>query len=351
MSLLSPIEWENFLSNFPDAHILQTKPWGELKQAFGWKVAHLGVTSADSLHSIGAQILIKPLPFGLSLAYIARGPVGLNQQPDKNPLWKKWLAEVDHLCQKQRVVFLKIEPDLWRDNDEKNLSSLKEQVPAGFLSSQQDIQPSRTLMVDLSGDEDDVLARMKQKTRYNVRLASKKGVIVKQSQDLTTFYRLMSLTAQRDQFGVHSLAYYQKAFDLFNSKGACQIFIAEYQGEPLAAIMVFYHGKRAWYFYGASANEHRDRMPAYLVQWEAIRWAKAQGCSQYDLWGVPDDDLQSLEDNFMNRSTGLWGVYRFKRGFGGELMRTQGPWDRVYKPFWYSLYHTWLKIKEGDNEA
>jgi lipid II:glycine glycyltransferase (peptidoglycan interpeptide bridge formation enzyme) len=190
---------------------------------------------------------------------------------------------------------------------------------------------------------------MKQKTRYNVRLARKKGVVVKSSADLESFYRLMLVTSQRDAFGVHDLEYYRKAYELFHPKGECVLLLAEYQGEPLAGIMVFTHGKRAWYFYGASSNQHRDRMPTYLLQWEAMRWAKSQGCSTYDLWGVPDFDLETLEADFTRRSDGLWGVYRFKRGFGGGLQRSRGSWDRVYKPSLYSLYRMWIGIRFAQN--
>ncbi len=352
MSILSPEQWEDFLSHFPKAHILQTRPWGELKEAFGWSVERVGVFAEDASGGIGAQILFKSLPFGLSLAYIPRGPVAWPLPADRNPLWSQWLEEVDRLCRERKAIFLKIEPDLWSNvSDETRPLSDEEDLPAGFQKSHQDIQPPRTLIVDLSGDETAVLARMKQKTRYNVRLALKKGVVVKPSQDVSAFYRLMRLTGQRDLFGVHSQAYYQMAFDLFHPSDACQIFVAEFEEEPLAAVMAFSHGERAWYFYGASSNEHRERMPAYLLQWETIRWARNQGCTDYDLWGVPDHDLQELEDHFTTRSTGLWGVYRFKRGFGGELKRTQGPWDRVYKPFWYSLYLKWLTLKARSNEA
>jgi len=102
--------------------------------------------------------------------------------------------------------------------------------------------------------------------------------------------------------------------------------------------MVFASGKRAWYFYGASTNEERNRMPTYLLQWKAMLWAKKQGCTEYDLWGVPDEELETLESEFNNQSKGLWGVYRFKRGFGGELKRADNPYDRVYKPLIYMAY-------------
>jgi lipid II:glycine glycyltransferase (peptidoglycan interpeptide bridge formation enzyme) len=183
---------------------------------------------------------------------------------------------------------------------------------------------------------------MKQKTRYNVRLGLKRGVIVRPTAEIDAFYDLVRVTSERDQFGVHSLAYYQKCYDVFHPRGECELFLAEYEGQPLAGLMVFARGRRAWYFYGASSNEHRELMPTYLLQWDAMRWAKKHGCEEYDLWGVPDVDMDTLEANFTTRSDGLWGVYRFKRGFGGVLKRTSGPWDRVYKPALYKLYTMWM---------
>jgi lipid II:glycine glycyltransferase (peptidoglycan interpeptide bridge formation enzyme) len=121
----------------------------------------------------------------------------------------------------------------------------------------------------------------------------------------------------------------------------CELFLAEYQGEPLAAIMVFAYSKRAWYFYGASSDVHREYMPTYLLQWEAMKWSRKMGCVEYDLWGVPDEGEKELEANFMKRTDGLWGVYRFKRGFGGRLYRSVESWDRVYKPAIYALYRLW----------
>jgi lipid II:glycine glycyltransferase (peptidoglycan interpeptide bridge formation enzyme) len=191
--------------------------------------------------------------------------------------------------------------------------------------------------VDISPDEDAILATMKSKTRYNVRLASRKGVTVREASeaDLPAFHTLMAATAARDDFGVHAPAYYEAAYRLFVPRGWARLLLAEVEGEPAAALMVFTLLPRAWYFYGASSNAHREKMPTYLLQWEAMRWAKSLGCTTYDLWGVPDEDREKLEAEFTQRRDGLWGVYRFKRGFGGELVRSVGAWDRVYAPVRY----------------
>jgi peptidoglycan pentaglycine glycine transferase (the first glycine) len=338
--LMAP-QWEDYLASFPEAHILQTRAWGELKSAFGWKTAYATALETDApLGQLGAQILFRQLPLGLTIAYIGKGPVGrMTALADPDCLDLLW-REVDRLCHKQRAVFLKLEPDQFETGAGLGNWSGDYQVAPlhGFCPSPQTIQPRRTLVVDLSGNEEQVLNRMKQKTRYNIRLAAKKGVLVHPSTDLDTFHHLMLVTGERNLFGVHSQDYYQRAYELFQPRGGCIILVAEYQGEPLSGLMAFARGRRAWYFYGASGNAHRELMPTYLLQWEAMQWARARGCTSYDLWGVPDFDESYLEDHFSERSQGLWGVYRFKRGFGGELMRALGSWDRVYNPALYALY-------------
>ena len=193
-------------------------------------------------------------------------------------------------------------------------------------------------MVDLRRSEDEILARMKQKTRYNIRLAQKKGVTVRPWDDLPAFHEMMLVTSGRDGFGVHTLEYYQRAYQLFHPTGMAELLVAEYDGLPLAALMVFARRRRAWYVYGASNDQERNRMPTYLLQWEAIRWARSKGAEEYDLWGVPDEEEEILEAQFTERTGGLWGVYRFKRGFGGEVRRAAQAFDRVYNPLLYKVY-------------
>lgn len=322
MFMRNPDSWENFLTRNPQAHLLQSSHWGQLKSEFGWDAVQ--ITQGDN----GAQVLFRRLPLGFSIAYIPRGPVG----PDLQHL----LPELDKACRARRAIVLKIEPDAWEDEEAGA-------VPAGFQPSAHSIQPPRTITVDLRGDEDAVLARMKQKTRYNIRLGLRKGVVVRESGDLDTFNSLMETTGERDAFGVHSADYYRRAYELFKPHEMCELLIAEAEGTPLAALMVFARGERAWYFYGASANEFRNFMPTYVLQWEAMRWARQRGCTEYDLWGIPDADEDTLEAEFSERSDGLWGVYRFKRGFGGSVRRSAGPFDRVYNPVMYRLYQWWAQ--------
>ncbi len=327
MPVLSATDWNHYLSQHHDVHMLQSSAWGKLKSEFGWQSVYIVVDN------VGAQVLFRSLPLGFSLAYIPKGPVG------PRIAWEKIWSEVDKICRQRKSVFLKLEPDLWKDAADDLWGGAP---PAGFRFSPQDIQPLRTIIVDLHADEEQILARMKQKTRYNIRLAARKEVVVRPTDDVDAFYSLINLTGERAEFGVHSLEYYRRAHEIFHPLGMCELLQAEYQGQPLAALMVFTNGSRAWYLYGASSNAERNRMPTYLLQWEAMRWAKARGCTAYDFWGVPDVDEVELEANFKQRHDGLWGVYRFKRGFGGELRRAAGPWDRVYNPILYAFYHWWM---------
>lgn len=322
-------QWNQFLVDHPEAHLLQQGAWGTLKSHFGWDVERIICGSA------GVQILFRRLPLGFSIAYIPKGPVGSN--------WQQLWPEIDRICKKRRAIFLKVEPDAWVDDP---ISS--EASSIGFNLSKP-IQPRRTIVISLDGDEDRWLDRMKQKTRYNIRLAQKKDVMARESSDVNVFYELMQVTGDRDGFGVHSLAYYQKAYSEFSPGGNCAILLAEYAGQPLAGLMIFRAGSRAWYFYGASNDQERNRMPAYLLQWEAMRWAAARGCTSYDLWGIPDEDEDRLEAEFSDRSDGLWGVYRFKRGFGGEIRRSLGAYDRVYSRLLYRAYQ-WYARRVGREE-
>ncbi len=328
MSEVNRNEWDDFLAERPDAHILQTGAWGVLKSGYGWQPKWVIVGNS------GAQILIKRLPFGYGIGYIPKGPVGGH--------WGELISEIDTLGKRNKIAFIKYEPDGWESDEHNHSREWKGSfVPAAT------IQPKRTIVVDLEPDEVEILARMKQKTRYNIHLAEKKEVIVEESTNVTAFNSLMAVTAERDRFGVHVGRYYEDVYKGFGSSGGLKLFMASYQGTPLAAVMVFQRGRRAWYFYGASNNIERNRMPTYLVQWRALQWSKAVGCTSYDLWGVPDADEQTLEDQFEARSDGLWSVYRFKRGFGGKLMRSAGAWDKVYIPVMYRFFRWWQAKRSG----
>jgi peptidoglycan pentaglycine glycine transferase (the first glycine) len=329
--------WDAFVN--ARGHILQSSTWAALKSQFGWSADRICVLRDNEIVA-GASILFRSLPMRLgTLAYIPKGPiVDLNDRAITNEL----LSAFDRLMKRHRSILLKIEPD---DNDSGSLKSRLADL--GFQVSPQTIQPPRTITIDISRSEEEILAAMHQKTRYNIRLSAKKDVIVRESteSDLPAFNALMQATADRDQFEVHSAEYYSAAFRSFVPDGRAKLFLATYQGAVIAGIFVFMLRNRAWYFYGASGDVERERMPNHALQWAAIQWAKSRGCTEYDLWGVPDEDEATLEDQYLNRSDGLWGVYRFKRGFGGNLIRFAGSFDRVYDRLLYRAYELYLKSR------
>jgi lipid II:glycine glycyltransferase (peptidoglycan interpeptide bridge formation enzyme) len=320
--------WYELVAGHRHGHLLQTEEWAQLKVKFGWS-SQLVTLTEEGRVTAGAVVLHRsllhralPLP---GVTYLAKGPVVDWQSPDQI---FRVLALVEQSARRHHSILVRIEPALL-EGEVPTLTEVLAQ--AGYRPARRGVQPRRTLALDIRGTEADILGRMRPKTRYNIRLAERKGVAVRQAgrEDLPVFSEMMATTGRRDQFGVHSPAYYEAAFDLFSARGMVALLVAEFEGRPLAGLMVFALGANAWYLYGASSDAERNRMPAYLLQWEAIRWARSRGCVQYDLWGVPDQEAAVLEAEFEHRSDGLWGVYRFKRGFGGQLVRSVGAYDRA----------------------
>ncbi len=329
--------WDDLVARHPRGHLLQTRNWGALKARFGWEAERV-LLQEDGRLVAGAQVLYRPFPSQrLPLARVAYLPKGPLVDWDDGNQVREVLRRVTAAARRRRALFVRIEPHLEQD-EAAGVKGLLQ--AAGFVVRGRPVQPRRTLLLDIRPDEEAILGQMKPKTRYNIRLAGRKGVTVREGgrDDLPAFDRLMATTGERNEFGVHSSAYYQAVYDLFAPRGELGLLLAEYEGRPLAGLMLFCLAQTAWYFYGASSDDERQRMPAYLLQWEAIRWARSRGCALYDLWGVPDEDEETLEANFTERSEGLWGVYRFKRGFGGRLVRWAGAHDRpLIRPL-YQLY-------------
>jgi peptidoglycan pentaglycine glycine transferase (the first glycine) len=336
--------WNAFVAASPTGHLLQSWQWGQFKAAFGWQAVRVGVEDGGRLVA-GAQVLLHSLPPSFpcfSIAYVPKGPVlGLDDQEVSETL----LSAIHRLAHSQKAILLKIEPELPHSS-----TTVKQLQAHGFRPSQQTIQPRSTLHIDLRADLDEILAGMKSKTRYNVRLAERKGVLVREgtADDLPWFYRLIELTAKRDGFAIHSQEYYETAYRLFAASGndhnnaLAKLFLATYHDTVIAGLMVFAFGQQAWYMYGASSDKERNRMPNHLLQWQAIRWAKERGCLTYDLWGIPDEvgkEPKKYKRTVTDRQSGLWGVYRFKQGFGGHVVRYMGAYDYVYKPALAWLYN------------
>lgn len=317
--------WDQVVAGHPAGNILQTSLWGRLKEDFGWSWEIVRSNTSAG----GALVLYKSLPLRLgSIAYVPRGPMVDWQDADAIDAV---LAAIEIAVRRRKAWAIWVEPEALRNSGVSDALIRK-----GYHRGTRTIQPSSTIIVDISVDDEQILARMKSKTRYNIRLANRKGVQVRQGglKDIDIFYALMQDTGARDKFGIHSKRYYQRFMELFLPAGQAGMTIAMVEGEPTAALLLLALGTKAWYIAGASSNKHRKLMPTYAAQWAAIRWAKARGCNDYDLWGVPDADEETLEDQFAERSDGLWGVYRFKRGFGGELVRYTGLWEKALHPIY-----------------
>jgi lipid II:glycine glycyltransferase (peptidoglycan interpeptide bridge formation enzyme) len=271
------------------------------------------------------------------MAYLPMGPYA----PDiHNPaLW----AAIDRCARAHRAAFLKWEPGIYAQDE-----NVPDYARLGFRSSPQTVQPPRTILIDLTADEEAMLARMNQGTRRKIRQSAKNGVRVYEAarEDVPKFTAMMQTTGARNEFGVHEPGYYALAYDLFVPQGEAALLMAEHEGDPLAGVMVFAQGDTAWYLYGASSDAKRNLMGAYGAQWGAVLWAKRRGCKVYDMWGIPDAHEATLEAEFEARSDGLWGVYGFKRGWGGVVARSAGAWDRVYNPLLYEGYQMVLKVRE-----
>jgi len=352
--------WNSIISKLPSPHFLQTYEWGQVKAKFGWQpiyivwdeqgnmqvekdVSHLSSLvfppSAAAL-ILKRQILRNGFAARLSILYSPKGPLldWVNES-----LRNRVLNDLQSLAKRQGAIFLKMDPDVVlgkgipnSDDDTPDngghavMSELKRR---GWMYASDQIQFKNTVQIDLNPSEEEILARMKQKTRYNIRLAERKGVTTRvgTKDDLPMLYKMYAETSLRDGFVIRDEGYYQSVWNLFmsSSEPTCESLIAEIEGQPVAAIFVFYFTGRAYYVYGMSRDIHREKMPTYLLQWEAMRRAKARDCSVYDLWGAPD---------VFDESDSMWGVYRFKDGLGGKVVRTLGAWDFAPNPLWYKLY-------------
>jgi lipid II:glycine glycyltransferase (peptidoglycan interpeptide bridge formation enzyme) len=336
-------QWDIFVSAHPRAHALQLAHWGALKGAYGWQTARVALAEGAQLVA-GAQLLFRRLPFGLgSMAYLGMGPLLPPLQQDRKLEGEVWYA-IHALARKQRAAFLKWEPGIFSEG-----APVPDMAKLGFRPSPQTIQPPRTVLIDIAGEDEAILARMNQGTRRKIRQSQKNDIRYYEaaSNDVAQFNGIMQTTGSRNDFGVHSPDYYERAHALFVPQHAA-LMLAEHEGDMLAGVMVFALGKTAWYLYGASSDVKRNLMASYGVQWAAIQWAKARGCIHYDMWGIPDEDESTLEAQFEQRSDGLWGVYGFKRGWGGQVVRSLGAWDYVYNPLVYEAYKLTVRYRRAD---
>lgn len=328
----SDSDWDQFVIGQPRAHLLQLSAWGALKSQFEWERQIVALGTDDRIQA-GALVLLKRLPVGLGkMAYAPMGGFAENE----SQFAQLWYA----IKSQPGAAFIKLEPGHFTPGYTPDLAEM------GFQESPQTIQPPRTIVIDIACEDAAILERMNQGTRRKIRKSLKSGIEYYEGSraDISEFCRLMEQTGARNEFGVHNEAYFGKVFDLLLPKYGA-LLLARHQGDLLAAIMVFALGDTAWYLYGASSRDKGNLYATYGIQWAAIQWAKQRGCRRYDLWGVPDHDEAMLEAQFKERRDGLWGVYGFKRGWGGEVRRSLGAWDKAFNPLVYAAYRAALKLR------
>jgi peptidoglycan pentaglycine glycine transferase (the first glycine) len=297
-------EWEKLREarTIASGRFLQSWAWGEFQRSVGRKVFRFAGDSAI------AQVIELPLPFGKKYWFCPKGPIPAIQ--DSRSRIQEFFNELKNKAKGGGAVFLRIEPA---------------EKAAGIKTK--DISPACTSIFDLAKSEEELLVAMHPKTRYNIKVAMKHGVVVRSSfivhRSFDEIWDLFEETARRDGFRTHERGYYEKQVLMPEIK----VFCAEHEGKDLAAAIVFFDGDTATYLHGASSSVSRNVMAPYALHWEIMRYAKARGCARYDLWGISDDP-----------KSGWAGITRFKRGWGGADLCGPGAYDLPVDRFWYSVY-------------
>jgi len=329
-------KYNNFIiENSLPASFLQSWEWGDFCQAkLDKNIFRFGIFENENLIAV-AQFIKIALPFGKFYLNCAKGPIIKfpifnfqfpnksqisNSKFQKNIL-KLLVQEIKKIAKQEDIIFFRIAPV-------NKIDILNNFVKPKILTNLK--EPENTLILDLSKSEQELLKAMSQKTRYNLRLAERKGVKISNFQfpisknNVDIFYDLIQQTAERDNINIFSKYYYQELLRITDYGLRIILFIAQHEETPLASIIVICFGNTATYFYGASSNEKRNLMPNYLIQWGAIKWAKNNNYKYYDFWGVDEDK---------------WvGVTRFKKGFGGQEINFIGTFDYVLNKKWYNIF-------------
>ena len=318
----------------------QAWAWGELKSNFGWQPYRLA--SADR-HS-ALQLLVRPHR-GLAVAYVPRGPLAAAAPADP-----QLLAHAVQIARRHRAAFIRFEPAAMEGDP--RAADIDHQLRAmRFRVSQRTLQPRSTIRLDLSPTQDQLLAGFSKGHRADIRRAERDGVTVRagDASDVDVLYAMLVATRQRKDFGFHSAGYWRALMGAFGE--ASRIFVAELAGQPIGASLVIAWGSCGIYLAAGSNAVGLEHRAAHLLQWHAIRWAKERGVATWDLWGIadargkhelavsaaetPQAELDALDASA--RKDPLDGVYRFKKGWGGDVVRSLPAYDRVFIPpaYWF----------------
>lgn len=317
-----------FLASSQSAELLQSQMWGAVQKAEGRRVFFVGIFDEKGALNAVCTVIRHSLPFGMCWLYSPR-PV---MREDTH--WQDVLIFVEKIAKRESALFWKIEGI----GEVRNIGNLTRNSKFVIRNSKP-LQYRETFIINLSKSEEQLLKNMKPKTRYNIRLAEKKGVYVKWSTDLSDleiFYPLLKNTAHRQNIVIHSREHYKHILEILGKENAAALIIAFYKHTAIAANLVTFFGDTAVYLHGGADDEYRALMAPYLLQWEAIQEARRRGLQRYDFGGcaVTQGKIKKLR-----------GITRFKSGFGGELHQFGETYNIVFKKWQYRAYYARQKLK------
>ena len=322
-------EYKEFLENHERCNFQQSLEWAKVKED-NWKPEVILAEDKDNKIIGSLCVWVRKMPIFGNIMYASRGPVC--DIHDKEVL-KQLTDGAKELAKKHKAIVLRIEPDVLKEDQEfrEIVSSLGYKIKDDAKDFKDEIQPRFVFRLDIKDKtEDEIFAGFHQKTRYNVRLATRKGVTVKEGtrEDLKKFHEIMVETGKRDDFIIRPLSYFEKMYDCMAPEHM-KLLMAYYEDEPISGVIPIFYGNKTWYLYGASSNKHRNLMPNYLLQWEMIKMALERKDEVYDFRGV---------SGVVDKNHPQYGLYRFKKGFGATFTEFIGEIYIPYKPLKYKLY-------------
>ena len=333
-------QWNGFLLSQPRGHLLQSYEWGELNKYLGGKVYRLGALE-DGRMSGAMMLVVTPvagqrIPF--HWLYSSRGPTVV--QPDSPALGALVEYARKTLARENRAVALRVEPNI-ADDDPAQEQWLAAYRNLGFQTNPYAVHGRRSWVLDIRPSADELLAKFKMTWRQNVRSAERKGVQIREvssDADFDAYYALLKLTSERDAFFIHEKDYHREILRQFADKGDAVLYLAEHEGEAIAAKMLIRFGDWCWDMFGATSNNKRNLKPAYLLQFRCFQWAQARGCSYFDFRTIPEI-LEPGEE--------MWGVYEYKKGYGGFSRLNMPSQDYIYRPLIYSAWRKSVEVRRA----
>ncbi len=336
------VEWNNFVENNPLGSIHQISLWGQFQSNSIYRDKFWIIAVFENGKIIGGSLVIRQkLPFGKCWFYLPRGPLVDLKTEKSQSILNKLFIKLKLLAKQEKTVWIRIDPEISMKKKFPGIIA-KEEIKInwkklGFKNAHAHYQPENTVMLDLTMNEQEILAQMKPKGRYNIKVAERNNVIIHNmnnlKQDSENFYKILKETTVRDKFNGHELKYYQDMLKILGPEHI-QLYLAEYvkmgeQPQIIAGIIVTFFKDLAIYYFGASSNQYRNVMAPYLLQWTAIKEARERGLKRYDFLGVAPENSDANHP---------WaGVTGFKLKFGGKRVDFYPAQEMVVAPIWMWL--------------